>query len=86
MALYCSLIIMVNPVDGTYEASRNKTNEILTVYLRNRSVYKGLLRIKKIYSRININVRMKEPAGHSPIQNLEENGQVSDSFIKRGVS
>jgi len=42
---------MVNPSDGV-DPSRNDTNEIITVYLMNRSVYISCIWIKMIYSRI----------------------------------
>jgi len=38
---------MVNPSDEA-NASRNETSDILTVYLINRSVYIGCMRIKMI--------------------------------------
>jgi len=47
---------MVYPNDGA-NASRNETNEILTVYLMNRSVYIGCIRIKVIYSLVKEKVR-----------------------------
>jgi len=46
-----SYLFMVNPRDWA-DASRNKPNEIITVYLVNRSVYIRGIQIKMIYSRI----------------------------------
>jgi len=74
---------MVNPRDGA-DASRDKTNEILTVYLVNRSAFVGRIRIKMIYSQIKKRVGGKVTRSTTYTEDWRETVTVNDRTRKKG--
>jgi len=75
---------MVNPSDGA-DASGNKTIEILTVYLVNRSAFIRGIRIRMIYSRIKKRVGGKVTRSMTYTKDWRETVVVNDCPRKRGV-